>query len=446
MGVVYRAKQIAIQRDVAIKMLRSQVSGQANWVERLRREAQACSLLTHPNTIRLFDYGQTESGEFYMVMELLQGRSLHTLINTEAPISAVRTLRIVMQCCASLSEAHAAGVIHRDIKPENIYVQTLPGNQDFIKLFDFSIAKHSGFALTAVGTILGTPEYMSPEQASGNNVDHRSDIYSLGVVAYVMLKGALLFQSEAPIAILEMHQSQVPPPLPDSVPAPVARLVMSCLEKNPNHRPNSALELLEAAQVWLSELEASAELSVGPSVRNTLKSIGAVSPDAGSQRKNKSIVKTMLGTVGAVTDFDLQQARAAMAKKPVTIVHATGGPTTGAFSDSQASPHPPQATAPAQRSLRPAELEILAAPVDNHAPQGTFQQPPVVVTSLPPGGQTSEMLITNPPPVHPGYNAKAKIATAEESIIMQRGISLFGYVFFALLAISIGSAVYFLLA
>lgn len=270
MGVVYRAKQVSIDRVVAIKMMHARAAQDPQWVDRFHSEAKACSLLTHPNTVRLYDFGQTTLGNLYMVMEFLEGRSLQEVIEQESPMPAARVLRILMQCSASLSEAHAAGVIHRDIKPENIIVRDLAGATDFIKLFDFSIAKRADHAMTVAGMVFGTPQFMSPEQARGKEIDHRSDLYSLGVVAYAMLSATLPFHHQDAIEILKMHQSAEVPPLPDYVPSSVARVVMACLEKQPSRRPASALALLEASKVWLTQLDPTLDVASDPVLKNTL--------------------------------------------------------------------------------------------------------------------------------------------------------------------------------
>jgi serine/threonine protein kinase len=308
MGVVYSAKQISVDREVAIKMMHARAAQDPQWSERFQSEAKACSLLTHPNTIRLYDFGKTTLGNFYMVMELLTGQTLTTVVQEQAPMAPGRVLRILMQCCASLSEAHKAGIIHRDIKPDNIFVQKLEGADDFIKLIDFSIAKRLDVAMTAAGIVMGTPQFMSPEQGRGQDIDHRSDLYSLGIVAYFMLCGRLPFHDEDPLEVLRMHQTMEVPPMNSDVPNSVAKLVTSCLEKNAARRPASALALLEACKIWLTEIDPTLDVASDPILKNTLVSGGptvnietttyAQSPSG--QTRPSSSVKTMLGASGAI--------------------------------------------------------------------------------------------------------------------------------------------------
>ena len=270
MGVIYRARQLSVDREVAIKMLHSTAAMEPKWVERFHSETRACSRLSHPNTIRLYDFGQTTRGGLYMVMELLRGRSLAEVIRADAPMEPARVLRILIQCCASLTEAHQAGIIHRDIKPDNIFLLKYAGATDYIKLFDFSIAKHLDVVMTAAGMVMGTPQFMAPEQGRGTEVDYRADIYALGAVAYTMLCGKMPFNDPNPIEVLKMHQHSEVPPLPPSVPSSVASLVRSCLSKDAADRPQSAPALLEAAKVWLAELEPHLDVESDPILKNTL--------------------------------------------------------------------------------------------------------------------------------------------------------------------------------
>jgi serine/threonine-protein kinase len=254
MGVVYKCRQMPLDRVVAIKMLNQQMAKDPNWVKRFNQEAKACSLLQHPNTIRMFDFGQTQDGRLFMAMEFLDGVSLRQAIQTTAPMAPGRVMRILMQCCASLAEAHGFGIIHRDIKPDNVFLLTLAGTPDFVKLLDFSVAKllqENDAMRTQAGVVFGTPQYMSPEQGRGLPLDPRSDIYALGILGYEMLTGHVPFTDDNPMNVLQMHLRQPVPPLPPQVPQPVMQVVMRCLEKEPTRRYQSAGDLMRACEMVL---------------------------------------------------------------------------------------------------------------------------------------------------------------------------------------------------
>ncbi len=352
MGVIFRARQLSVDRLVAIKMMHARASQSEDNVARFHREAQACSKLTHPNTIRLYDFGQTTLGNFYMVMELLEGRSLRQVIQDEAPISAPRVLRMMMQCCASLAEAHAAGIIHRDIKPENIFVIDRPDAQDSIKLLDFSIAKLANAQMTAIGTVFGTPQYMSPEQTHGGGIDGRSDIYSLGIVAYAMLSNTLPFHHSEPIEVLKMHRSSPVPPLPAAVPDMVAKVVMGCLQKNPDQRPASAMALLEACKVWLTTLDPNLDIAADPVLKNTLIDPGppASMPTNDIPTSSFTQQSTLLGV--EPTGTAIKAAPRARESSLPTLLHASSGVSarlpsrSEVRSEAHSTPMPPVAAEP----------------------------------------------------------------------------------------------------
>ena len=171
------------------------------WVQRFSNEAKACSRLQHPNTIRMFDFGQTSDGRFFMTMEFLEGNVLRAAINNQ-PMAPNRVMKVLIQCCASLAEAHAIGIIHRDIKPDNVFLLNMAGSPDFVKLLDFSVAKllqEGGQMKTQAGVVFGTPQYMSPEQGRGLPLDARSDLYALGILGYEMLTGRVPFNDDNPM-------------------------------------------------------------------------------------------------------------------------------------------------------------------------------------------------------------------------------------------------------
>ena len=217
-GAVFRGKQLATGRDVALKILHPYNLGDPTIVARFRREAEACSRLRNPHTVITFDFDETEDGVLYLAMELLHGGSLHHLERTVGHLEPDRVLRIIDQVAEALGEAHQNGIVHRDMKPENVFIEHR-GEEDYVKVLDFGIAKmmadeRGQAALTAVGQTLGTLEFMSPEQLRGQPLDGRSDIYALGIMAYEMLTGELPFKdAKTPVQIINFHmQKPAPPP------------------------------------------------------------------------------------------------------------------------------------------------------------------------------------------------------------------------------------------
>jgi serine/threonine protein kinase len=246
MGAVYRAKRLSIGDEVAVKILHDFFSGDQAASDRFQREAQMAARLKHPNAVNIYDFGTTDEDLRYLVMELVEGQSLREIIDKQGvlPFSAVAD--ITTQVCAALDEAHRCGIIHRDIKPDNIIVHnTLNGLR--VKVLDFGIAKlrdnTAATNLTQTGSIMGTPHYMSPEQCLGEELDQRSDIYSIGIVIYQMLCGRLPFNAPVTTAVVVQHVNQAPPSLREfnqSVPVSVESVVFHALEKQPNARPATA--------------------------------------------------------------------------------------------------------------------------------------------------------------------------------------------------------------
>ncbi|MCC6554391.1 MAG: protein kinase [Polyangiaceae bacterium] len=258
MGRVYTGEQQmgTSVRKVAIKTLLSQFARDPQVIARFMREVGTVSELEHPNTIKVYDFGQTATGELYIAMELLSGISLEDALEKGGPLPPERVDRIMGQVCGSLEEAHQKGIIHRDLKPANIYLTKRAGEEDYVKVLDFGIAKRddrnskADQKLTQQGTVLGTPPYMSPEQFKGKELDPRSDIYSLGVVTYEMLTGRLPFEADTPWAWATQHMTSQPfpfeaTPLSSSVPPKMKAAVMRALSKNADERPQSVREFYE---------------------------------------------------------------------------------------------------------------------------------------------------------------------------------------------------------
>lgn len=252
MGTVFRALQHSMEREVAVKLLRRTFSADPGLVKRFLREARSVSRLTHPNIISVFDFGQTDEGELFLVMELLRGRSLRQVLREEGPLSPERTMTLAVQICDALQAAHDLEVIHCDIKPDNVFVIQGAGHfGEFVKVIDFGLAKviRPDASISDANAMLdGTPAYMSPEQIVGQKVDRRADIYAMGVVIYEMLTGHLPFRSTQPTQMLLAHVLHTPRPMgevhPDpSRPEALETLVMEALAKDPAKRPTSALEI-----------------------------------------------------------------------------------------------------------------------------------------------------------------------------------------------------------
>ena len=244
MGEVYKATHSLLRRPTAIKLLREQDSEHA--VQRFEREVQITSQLTHPNTISIFDYGRTDHGTFYYVMEYLTGLPIDRLVSLAGPLSEARTIYLLRQVCESLREAHLLGLVHRDIKPANIMVCQRGGIYDFVKVLDFGLVKDVGTTqdvkLTAASTVTGTPQYLSPEAIQyPDGTDSRSDIYAVGAVGYFMLTGFPVFEGDKAIDVIQQHlSSKVTPPskrIGRAISPDLEKLILRCLDKTRDKRP-----------------------------------------------------------------------------------------------------------------------------------------------------------------------------------------------------------------
>ena len=257
MGVVYRATQIAMGKVVAVKVLRGELTSHREAARRFHREAKAASLLSHPHTVRVFDFGQTRDRELFMVMEYLQGRSLGALLAEQGRLPVERAAAIVSEIAEALMEAHGVGLVHRDLKPDNVILVDLPGHPDFVKVLDFGIAKllsegERGSDVTRTGMVVGTPTYMAPEQVQGSRaLSPALDVYALGVLLYQALAGAPPFTGTTPLEVVMAHVNDPAPALPADlgIPADVRRLVGAMLDKDPAGRP-SAAAVFEALQPY----------------------------------------------------------------------------------------------------------------------------------------------------------------------------------------------------
>lgn len=253
MGTVYQGRHVFIDRPVAIKVLNPRFGEDEAARERFRREARASARLQHDNAVTVTDFGETAAGLVYIVMELLEGRTLREVIGKEAPLELARSVSIMLQASAAVAAAHDAGIIHRDLKPANIFIVQKSDVPLLIKVLDFGIAKLAVDSfdeddvkmLTQIGAMIGTPRYMSPEQCDGLELTPAADVYSLGVILYEMLTGSAPFTGSTPMAIALKHASDAPRSpreIVAAIPEALERVVLHSLEKLPENRPGNADE------------------------------------------------------------------------------------------------------------------------------------------------------------------------------------------------------------
>ena len=263
MGTVYRAVHLLIDRPVAIKVLNQRFVEDEAARTRFRREARAAGRLQHTNAVTVTDFGQSSDGYVYIVMELLEGRTLREIVAKEAPLDPARAVSLMLQISDAVAAAHEAGIIHRDLKPANVFIVQRADVPSVVKVLDFGIAKLAAemldddepMTLTQIGAMIGTPRYMSPEQCDGAELTPAADVYSLGIILYEMLTGTVPFSGSTPLAIALKHSTEAPRPPREfvlNIPAPLERVVLHALEKNPDDRPSDAAqfraELLNTAE------------------------------------------------------------------------------------------------------------------------------------------------------------------------------------------------------
>ena len=259
MGRVYRAEQRTLGRTVAVKVIHPHLLSDEKSLARFLTEARATSQLNHPNTVSVIDFGKTDDQKPYLVMEFLRGHNLAQVYGTEGPFEIPRIINVLKQVLLALGEAHELQIIHRDLKPENIVLEPLRRGGDFVKVVDFGLAKlktDGQGGITMPGIVCGTPDFMSPEQGRGENIDGRSDLYAVGVVLFWLLTGRLPFESESPTQVVLMHINN---PVPDphtltpyrSLPSDIVDVTMRALAKAPSDRYNDAHEFADALDACL---------------------------------------------------------------------------------------------------------------------------------------------------------------------------------------------------
>jgi serine/threonine protein kinase len=263
MGAVYKALQPDMNRMVGVKILHPKLANRKDLVSRFRREARAMSQLSHPNTTKVFMFGELEDGSLYIIMEFLEGKNLNQTVRGEGPFPLERALPVLIAVCGALDEAHKAGIIHRDLKPENIFLVQSAGLRDYAKVLDFGLAKvgerqmrPGSVILTQEGMVFGTPEFMSPEQAQGKALTPGSDIYSLAVILYEVLTGKLPYDAKSAMDYIQLHVTGKHVPLSQRVPGrvfpPLLDQIMDrALAKKPEDRYSSAADFALAMQMVL---------------------------------------------------------------------------------------------------------------------------------------------------------------------------------------------------
>ncbi len=304
MGLVYMAEQVSLGRKVAVKVLRHDLPPLPGATERFKREALLLSSVEHPAVIRVIDFGQ-EGLAACIVMEFVEGQSLEQVLVREAPLSVERVERLLVQLAQGLSAIHAKGIIHRDLKPENVVLTQGPDGAEQARLLDFGIARlaetEAAASVTQVGTVLGTPEYLAPEQAMGLALDARTDLYSLGVVAYRMLTGKHPFTGPTPQQFVAQHVHELPKPLVEAAPMlasfpALTGAVMACLEKSPAHRPPTAQAFVERVQAPLTPNVSGLLTTILPTVASSPK---AAAPRRSSWKLKVGLALGFLALVAA---------------------------------------------------------------------------------------------------------------------------------------------------
>lgn len=263
MGAVYLAQQDVIKQEIAVKVLHTRAASSNEIIERFNREARVISLLSHPNIIRVFIFGRTENGLMYMAMEFVKGRSLREHVQEHGMPDELTSIKIIKQMCSALAEAHDLSIVHRDLKPDNVLLTDFRGESNFVKILDFGIAKITDNQaeekqLTQAGIVYGTPEYLSPEQAQAKPLDHRTDIYSLGVMLYEMITGTVPFQASSAVQILTAHVFNEPEKPSAKANKPIAptmeNIILKAMAKDPDQRFQSALEMFRALEMREREI------------------------------------------------------------------------------------------------------------------------------------------------------------------------------------------------
>jgi len=421
MGVVYRCVHTIIGKKVAMKVLRSDLARDAEVTERFLNEAKAASSIGNAHIIDISDFGQFPDGAAYFVMEFLNGQPMSKLVEGSRPLAVQRILYLARQICEGLSAAHAANIVHRDLKPDNIFLVDRGGQRDFVKILDFGIAKVSssaeGSRLTRAGAVFGTPHYMSPEQAAGQPVDHRGDIYSFGVILYELASGRLPFDADNFMGILTQHMYKAPVPIralvpmQQDVPPGLEAIILKCLSKRPEHRYQSMQELI----VEFDKLAAGGVPDAVPEMMarsggfnvpvdyfkkgqmpQPVPATPSQPPSArGSRWPLYAGVAGVLAAVGIVVGIFANSQSSSAVQTPSAALAAENPPSKAADSNTPSAPAAAAAAiaAPAAPAVTSKQVLLAAEPIDAHVFRGTedLGQSPVMIAVE--SGQSIELEI-----------------------------------------------------
>lgn len=437
MGKIYRAEQMPLGRVVALKVLspaERRDEEEESFRRRFEREAAICARLSHSNTVRVFDFGWTADGIYYIAMEYIDGRTLHQIIRSDAPIDPLRVVHMLRQICGSLSEAHKLGIVHRDLKPGNVLLTNQGDDRDFVKVVDFGLVKHiDEHDVTSVGLIVGSPMYMSPEQVRGEDVDRRTDIYALGMLGYVCLSGKRPFERDTPIGVLMARMSGKPPRMielnPDVVvPASLEWVVMTCLEMDRANRFESMHEVLRALKVVEAEIRG--DHGGGPYPMQVLEGRTVLPPefsDLSMVSRSRSMPQPSLPAYDAETTHTSVTTAVQAAGLSIVALLAVGvllvaigvAGVVGWFAYNSSHPQPTQAVVETPAPVAPVEaaappVEVVAVPVE--ALPEPVVEPAVTVAppAEPAAGTTDPKPATKPTTTKPA-TTQAKPATSAKT-------------------------------
>ena len=395
MGSVYRATHVMLGKTVAVKVIRNELVTSDDVVRRFQREARAAATLDHPNIVTVYDLGQADDGTLYIAMEFIDGPSLKEAIRRDGPMPAHCAIEILRQVSSALSVAHQNQIIHRDLKSQNLMLASDSNGHVTVKLVDFGIAKtfdEPAVQLTEAGFVLGTPHYMSPEQAAGKVVDHRADLYSLGVILYEMLVGDVPFGAASTTSILVKLMTEVPDPPSRRrddgiVPPALDAIAMRCLEKDPNKRFQSAAEFADAlASVGRAVVGGGSSRPTEPTL---VRMPAVVPPIPGAQRRSWALAAVFVAAIPVLGAFAFDMVTPRLSPEPLRP-RAADVPLPP---DVPVLPPPPPIVAPRVTvDARPAPT--LRPTGDLPAKAGSHVSPPAPVPAPP-------QLAPPPRPEHP---------------------------------------------